>query len=123
MGPSPPPFPARSRPRDPLARREELGLDELEVLITRYTVYEHVTMIGVALLSVVVVLTLAYVVRIPVAATGFMAGLLQTGAGTPSRPPRARAARPRPGRAEHRHRAGLTSARSRSRPPSRPTRS
>jgi hypothetical protein len=85
--------------RHALARREELGLDELGVLITCYTVYEHVMMIGVALLSVVVVPTLAYVVRIPVAATGFMAGPLQTVLGRRlDRQARARSARawPRP---------------------------
>jgi hypothetical protein len=57
-----------------LARRAELGLDELEVLMTRYTIYEHLVMIGVAMLSVVVVLVLAYAVEVPIYATGFFAG-------------------------------------------------
>ena len=60
--------------RHALSRREQLGLDDVEVLMTRYTIYEHLVMIGVALLSVVVVLTLAYVVRIPMSATCLVAG-------------------------------------------------
>ena len=57
-----------------LSRRADLGLDELEVLMTRYTIYEHLVMIAVALVSVIVVLLLAYVVRVPIYATGFFGG-------------------------------------------------
>lgn len=60
--------------RHALARREALGLDAVEVLMTRYTIYEQAVMIGVGLLSMVVTLVLAYVVRASPVLAGIGAG-------------------------------------------------
>ncbi|MGZ8377751.1 MAG: TMEM175 family protein [Gemmatirosa sp.] len=60
--------------RHALVRRDELGLDELEVLMTRYTIYEQAVMIGVGLLSMVVTLVLAYGLRLSPVLAGIGAG-------------------------------------------------
>ncbi len=60
--------------RHALARREALGLDELEVLMTRYTIYEQAVMVGVGLLSIVVTLVLAYGLHLSPVLAGISAG-------------------------------------------------
>lgn len=57
-----------------LNRRAELGLDDMEALITRYAVYENLVFVLVAMLSLVVLVVLAYGVGVPIYATGFFAG-------------------------------------------------
>ena len=57
-----------------LSRRADLGLDPIEVLITRYTIYEHLVMIAAGLLSAVVVLTLAYGLGVSTVVSGIVAG-------------------------------------------------
>ncbi len=57
-----------------LSRRAELGLDDMEALITRYAVYENLVFVLVAMLSLVVLVVLAYGVGVPIYATGFFAG-------------------------------------------------
>jgi hypothetical protein len=56
-----------------LSRRAELSLDDLEVLITRYAVYENLVMVAVALFSLVVLLA-GILVGVPTYAVGFFAG-------------------------------------------------
>ncbi len=57
-----------------LSRRVDLGLDSMEVLITRYATYEHVVMIAAGLLSAVVVLGLAYGLGVSTVVSGIVAG-------------------------------------------------
>jgi len=57
-----------------LARRADLGLDEVEALITRYAVYENLVFVLVAVLSLVVLVLLGVVMGVPIYATGFFAG-------------------------------------------------
>ncbi len=60
--------------RHALTRRDALGLDEVEVLMTRYTIYEQAVMIGVGLLSIAVALVLAYGLRVSPVVAGVSAG-------------------------------------------------
>jgi uncharacterized membrane protein len=60
--------------RHALAQRHALGLDEVEVAITRHSIREQLVMVAVALLSIAVVLGLPYGLGWPPGQAGFLAG-------------------------------------------------